>query len=309
MLGRFANLTTVIMARSRRSSSPFQLLNFARLLWRYPWLSGVMLALLGGWYGYEVVVARPAMAWMGLPQATEIQPAYWTHVLRNNGFMVGYSELRGNPLWVIYHLTPVPTSAPHFKRPPRFEGDWRSLAHVTHDDYDRSGFDRGHMAPNYAISRLYGRAGQLDTFKMTNITPQRPNLNRKVWQRLEEVEIDDFAPHYKNLWVITGPLFDNHITRLSSDWQVEIPDACFKIYVAPAEDGRKEPLMLAFIIPQTVHGDERLDSFVTTVDHVEELSGFDFFSELPDGLENRLESQVDSAPWHLTEVAAKPARY
>jgi endonuclease G len=297
------------MARSRRKSAPVQLWSFVRLLWRYPWLGLGLLALLGSWYGYEVVVARPAMAWMGLPQATAMQPAYWSHVLRNDGFMVGYSELRGNPLWVIYHLMPPAPDAPHFRRPEHFAPDWRSLAHISQDDYNRSGFDRGHMAPNYAISRLYGRSGQLDTFLMTNITPQRPNLNRKVWQRLEEVESDEFVPRFKSLWVITGPIFDNHIERLSSSLQVEIPDACFKIYAVPAGAGRAEPLLLAFIVPQQVRGDERLDSFVTSVDRVEELSGFDFFSELPDGMENRLEAQVETAPWHLAEVAARPGRY
>lgn len=297
------------MARAKPRLSRFQFIAIVRLLLRYPWLTLAAIALCAGWYGYEVVRARPAMAWMGLPQAMPVQPAYWTHVLRNDGFMVGYSELRGNPLWVIYHLTPIAADAPRLKRPQRFDNDWRSLARIGHDDYSGSGFDRGHLAPNYAISRLYGHSGQLDTFRMTNITPQRPDLNRKVWQRLEEVEADSFAPRFGSVWVTTGPIFDHDVARLKSSAQVEIPDACYKIYAVPAEVNGGRPLLLALLMPQGVQGNERLDSFVTTVDQVEALTGFDFFSELPDELEESLESRSEASAWHLAEVAARPGRY
>jgi len=92
-------------------------------------------------------------------------------VFRNEGFMVGYSEWRGNPLWVTYHLRPI-SKMKKLKRPSRFKTDWRSFRRVSHNDYLKSGYDRGHMAPNYAISNVYGREGQLDTFVMSNITPQ-----------------------------------------------------------------------------------------------------------------------------------------
>lgn len=293
------------MARSKRTALRTRLLRDRRLWW------AVLPALLlgGCWYGYEVMVARPAMAWMGLPQATQVQPAYWTRVLRNEGFMVGYSELRANPLWVTYHLTPIAEEAPRLKRRERFESDWRSVAQIASADYTNSGYGRGHMAPNYAISRLYGAAAQRDTFLMTNVTPQRANLNRRVWQRLEELEVDTYAPQFQSLWVITGPLFDDKVERLTSSWQVEIPDSCYKILAVPAEANQGKPLLLAFIIPQTVEGSEPLAQFVTTVDRIEELSGFDLFSELPDDEEEQLESTIDTAPWRLETLGARKGRY
>lgn len=263
-----------------------------RLPWRYPWLSAVLIVPLLGWYAYEVWVARPAMVWMGLPSATQVQPAYWTHVLRNEGFMVGYSELRGNPLWVSYRLTTLTGKSSRHKRPGRFETDWRSLARIGHDDYSRSGYTRGHLAPSHTMAQHYGREGQLDTFLMTNIAPQRAELNNKVWQRIEKWEADDAVPRYGTLWVITGPLFDNNIERLATSLQVEIPDAFYRIVAVPADANNDTPLLYAFIVPQNVNGSEGIEAFMTSVDRVEELSGFDFFSELPDELEQQLESDI-----------------
>jgi len=62
------------------------------------------------------------------------------------------------------------------------------------------------MAPNYAISTLYGKSSQLDSFLMTNITPQKPNLNRKIWQRLEEIEIKYFTKLSDEIYVYTGTI-------------------------------------------------------------------------------------------------------
>lgn len=262
----------------------------------------------GGWYAYEIKLARPAMSFQGVPESKDWrQPMCWFRVFRNEAFMLGYSDLRGNPLWVVYKLAPVAEDAAYHKRPSRFSEDWRTLNRVSHEDYLKSGYDRGHMAPNYAISRLYGKRAQLDTFLMSNITPQRPKLNQKLWQRLEQAEIDYFTHLSKEVWVFTGPVFDEDTTRLKNAWNVEIPDAFYKIYALPNDDGA--PKVLAFLMPQKVRGNEPLDRFVTTVDHIEELTGLDFFAALDDAIENRLEESVNKNGWNLKKVARLPGRY
>ncbi len=291
---------------ARKPVSPVSLL---ALLRRRPALLLLFALAFGGWYANEVLYERPAHAFQGLPLAQQWQPATWTRVLRNDAFMLGYSDLRGNPLWVTYELHAIPADAAHHARPKGFERDWRALNAVGPEDYTDSGYDRGHMAPNYAISRLYGRAAQRQTFLMTNITPQRPNLNRKVWQRLEEVEADVFAPRFKDVWVITGPVFDRNPQRLPRSLLVEIPDACYKIFAAPGAGPGGEPLLLAFIIPQDVKGDEPLDRFVTSVDEVEARTGLDFFPALNDAAERRAEAEVNPPAWQLQQVARLPARY
>ncbi len=269
--------------------------NLFRLFIRYPRLLIAAAALGGLLYAYEVIVARPAMVYMGVPSARDGGYATWTRIFRNEGYMTGYSDLRGNPLWVVYRLKTIPKNAPRHKRPGGFYADWRSITHISSSDYTRSGYDRGHMAPNYAISRLYGKGAQQETFLMTNIVPQKPDLNQRVWQKLEEREASRYARRFRELWVYTGPLFDREITRLKSAWRVEVPDAFYKVYAGIDHGGH--PHLLAFIIPQDVRGNEKPERFLTTVDRVEALSGFDFFHELDDLLEERLESEVRYAAW------------
>lgn len=273
----------------------FSISRAAGVLLRYPRLLILAAAVSGLLYAYEVIIARPAMVYMGIPVSLDNSPLHWTRILRNDAYMSGYSELRGNPLWVVYRLTPLPKNSGRHKRPRHFSPDWRSITHIASSDYTRSGYDRGHMAPNHAISRLYGKAAQEETFLMTNITPQKPSLNQKVWQRLEERESTRYLKHFRELWVYTGPVFDSKVSRLKSAWRIEIPDAFYKIYAGI--DVRGRPHLLAYLIPQDVRGDEKLEQFMTTVDTIEKRVGFDFFHELEDRLEILLESKLSGGEW------------
>ncbi len=281
-----------------------------RFIQAYPRVIMPILTLLLCGYGYEMLVARPALMYQGEPKAiSALNTNSWFRVLRNNGFIVGYSDLRGNPLWVEYALTPVTDNAPHLKRPSRFQTDWRGLNRVSHDDYTKSGFDRGHNAPNHAMSTLYGKYGQADSFLMTNISPQRPKLNQQIWQRLEEAELSFFAKNFGKVWVITGPIFGNNSERISSSlWHIDIPKAFYKIYITEESDS-KPAFALAFIIPQTVTGKEPLSQFVTTIDTVEAQTGLDFLSDFDDKTENHLEGTIETVPWNLNAINKIPSRY
>lgn len=271
----------------------------------------ILIPLVGGiWYGYEVFVARPAMAYMGVPKvnATPPQTGIMTgvsHILRNQAYMLEYSESLENPLWVTYKVTKAKYRSG--KRPSGFSSDWRSYQQVKHTDYTRSGYDRGHMAPNYVIASRYGRSAQLETFLMTNISPQKPKLNQKSWQRLEEVIANDFSKQNGDFWVTTGPIFNANPKHLKNS-NVKIPNAFYKILIKPSTP-QTPAKALAFIFPQNAKPTASLMTFVTTIDEVERLTGIDFFADLDDDFEERLESSKTPQAWHLKEVANRPSRY
>ncbi|MGR9115110.1 MAG: DNA/RNA non-specific endonuclease [Gammaproteobacteria bacterium] len=296
------------MATKQFKNSVTLLVWLTKLCFKDPLIAVAALALGGCWYTYEQKVARPVMAYQGVPAIQNWQqPKHWFRILRNPAFMVGYSDLRGNPLWVVYKIKAIDANASHYKRPRNFTRDWRTLNPVNHGDFRNSGYDRGHLAPNYAISRLYGRQAQYDTFLMSNISPQKPRLNQKLWQRLEQAEIDYFTRLGQEIWVVTGPIFQGSTERLQTAWNIEIPDAFYKIYALPGPS--KAPKLLAFLIPQNVKGNEPFSRYLTTVDRIEQLTGLDFFPDLADPLENRLEATIDPGPWKLNKVAHLSARY
>jgi endonuclease G len=244
--------------------------------------------------------------WQGVPTWEALSFTSFHRVLRNDGFLVGWSDVRVNPLWVSYQVAAVDDT--RIGSRPDFRPDWRTLWPVGTDSYSGSGYDRGHLAPNYAIAAVHGRSAQLDTFYMSNMTPQRPNLNRQLWQRLEEAVMDHFAPRFDRLQIITGPIFperfmDNVFNRVGL---VEVPEAFYKIIVAPHDEA---PLALAFIMPQDVRGNEPLDDYLVSIDDIEARTGLDFFHELNDNVESVLESEIRTGGWALEEVAKKPGRY
>jgi endonuclease G len=271
----------------------------------------ILIPLIGGlWYGYEFTVARPAMTYMGVPQVNASKPVSGvntgiSHILRNQAYMLEYSEDLENPLWVTYKVTEA-----HFKsgkRPSRFSKDWRSYKQVKHEDYTGSGYDRGHMAPNYVIASRYGKLAQKETFLMTNVTPQKPRLNQKSWQRLEEVIANDFSEWNGDFWVVTGPIFDKNPKSLKNS-SVKIPKAFYKILIKPSSPERPAKA-LAFIFPQNAKPRASLMNFVTTIDDVEKQTGIDFFSDLEDEFEDKLEASKTPEAWRLKEVANRPSRY
>ena len=140
---------------------------------------------------------------------------------------------------------------------------------------------------------------------MSNVVPQKPRLNQKAWQRLEEAVIDHFAPRFGELWVTTGPIFDADVETLDSG--VEVPDAFYKIVLIRDRDER--PKVLAFRMSQAVRGSEALSRFLVSVDALEAETGLDFFRELPDDIESAIEVGVDRQGWDLESVDRLPSRY
>ena len=236
----------------------------------------------------------------GLPRAESFWTRLTTHTLQNPGFVVGYSEWRRDPLWVAFRATPIHEQGP-VTRPDHFSVDERTLARVSSEDFRGSPYDRGHLAPNYLISRLYGSDAQQATFLMSNIAPQTRRLNQLLWQRIEEAEADVVAPRIGELWVITGPIFGTHMPL---DSGVEVPEAFYRIWF-----DAHAATALAFIVPQEVCGDEPLTNYLATVDEVEHRTGLDFFSTLDAAEQERIESSAADVHWNVESFSHSPPRY
>ncbi len=225
--------------------------------------------------------SRELRIYGGLPNA-----AGYGHpviVLTNIGYLSGYCEARRNPAWVSFSISSI-TRGPSGKRLSKFLTDTRTMIGVTHQDYSNSGYDRGHMAPNYAIATRYGHEAQRETFLMSNITPQAPDLNRIWWRVLEEKEANDFAVRLERVWVVTGPVFAGEVKKLPSG--VDVPTAFYRI-ILDEENG--QPRVLSFIAPQTATGQEPLSQFLTNVREIEQLTGLDFYPDLPRQVQDKFE--------------------
>lgn len=102
---------------------------------------------------------------------------------------------------------------------------------------------------------------------------------------------ETYANSLKEVWVITGPIYDADVQKLEAG--NEIPDAFFKIVL---DVKRKTVRALAWIIPQSA-STEAPKEFLVSVDEVERQAGLDFHSWLDDNAESEFESVVPVAGW------------
>ena len=213
-------------------------------------------------------------------------------ILKNRGYVVGYSDAHGNPAWVAYRvadLENIPATPP---RPEKFEVDRRTTARVSPDAYTNSGYDRGHLAPNYAIAIHYGADAQAETFLMSNITPQLHALNAGLWKELEMKIATSYPARYAEVWAIVGPVFGANPPRLPGG--VLVPEAFFAILVDEHEGKLRT---FALLIPQDAAPSNDVARFLTTIDEIERRTQLDFLPELDDVSENEIERVRAARVW------------
>jgi endonuclease G len=213
-------------------------------------------------------------------------------VLTNRGYVAGYSDALGNPLWVAYRvedLAKLPRPAP---RPEKFEVDRRTAARVAPEAYAGSGYDRGHLAPNYAIATRFGAAAQRETFLMSNITPQRHALNAGLWRELEMKIATSYPARYGEVWVLTGPIFGAQPRTLRGG--VAVPDAFFLIVV---DENEGKLRTLAFVVPQDAPAGDDPRQYLTSIEEIQRRTGLDVLSELDDASEKQIELHRATRVW------------
>ena len=160
-------------------------------------------------------------------------------------------------------------------------------------DYRRSGYTRGHMAP--AADMRWSQQAMDACFLLTNMSPQDNSLNSGAWGRLEE-RSRAWAARDSAITIICGPVLTDRLTRTIGKSRIPVPERYFKVIIAPFAN---PPRGIGFIMPNAkVEGG--MAAAATTIDEIEAITGFDFFSTLPDHIENTIEAQSNLPQWNNT---------
>jgi endonuclease G, mitochondrial len=246
------------------------------------------------YYGDQFVASEfkggKELIYGGIPDSSKLGSK--VRLLENTGYAAEYSDALKNPLWVAYRLFDQKNLRKPGERPSGFDTDTRTFAKVRSDDYTGSGYDRGHLAPNYGIALCYGREAQEETFLMSNIIPQKHELNAGPWKELEMRAAVNYPARYQEIWVIAGPVFGSK--PMTTKGGVPIPEHCYKIMLD--ETGGKLRVQ-AFLMPQDIPAGAEPKRFLTSIDAIEKLTSLDFLAALDDATEDRLESRVAGSVW------------
>ena len=163
---------------------------------------------------------------------------------------------------------------------------------ATLNDYKKSGYDRGHMAP--AADFRWSFDAMNDTFYLSNMCPQTHAFNAGIWSDLEEA-VRSIAYEDECIYVVTGPVLTDGPYETIGENKVAVPKYVYKVildYTAPTIKA------IGFIMPHE-NSKEPLSYFAVTVDEVEDITCLDFFPLLPDDEEEKLESSLDTTLWAL----------
>jgi endonuclease G len=213
--------------------------------------------------------------------------------LVNRGYSVGFDDALPSPRWSSYRVFPYKDV--HLERPSSFKSDARTASRVTTSEYVRSGYDRGHLAPNYAISVCYGEESQKETFLLSNIVPQLHALNAGLWKDMEQRIMKRYVARYGTVWVQVGPVFT--ATPEKKVGRIPVPSS-FWMVISEYEESAHGIRAIAYLVPhEEKWRDAELTRYVVSIRRIEELTGLDFFPKLPKATQDRLESTPAPRAW------------
>ncbi|MFD2891939.1 DNA/RNA non-specific endonuclease [Flavobacterium chuncheonense] len=202
------------------------------------------------------------------------------NVYHHDAFAFSYAEEYEQSEWVAYYLDSNDMSSVDFERPYFNQdpivitksADWRN--------FKKSGYNKGHLCP--AADRKSSYELYEQTFFTSNVSPQLYDFNAGIWNRMEQ-KVRYWAKRYDGVYVLTGGVLSDNLKTIGKE-KVAVPNYFYKIVLT--KDRSK---MIGFLVPHQKTS-KAIYEFVVSVDTIEQMTGIDFFPNLEDALETKLES-------------------
>ncbi len=206
-----------------------------------------------------------------------------------------YNRDNGRPNWTSWHLdsTWIGSTARQddFRPDSTLPSSWY---HVTATDYSGSGYDRGHMCPSG--DRTNTVANNSATFLMTNMIPQAPTNNQQTWANLENYS-RTLATSGNELYIVSG---GTGTSGFIANGHVAVPTYTWKVIMVLPNGSNDvsrvttSTRLIAVFIPNNNSVVSDWKQYRVSVDYVEQMTGYDFFSNVPQSTQSTIESTIDT---------------
>lgn len=214
------------------------------------------------------------------------------NIKAKDDYVLSYNRRLRIANWVCEHLT-ASTGTVYNEDVDRRRCDFvvdpsiHPLFSTTNEDYWGSGYDRGHLAA--AANHRSSQNSMCATFFLSNMSPQiGSGFNHDAWEHLEKY-CRHLVRSYKNVYVVTGPLFlpkieaDNQLYvkyKLIGKNRIAVPTHYFKVILGETTDNQLE--MQSYILPnQPINDKTPMHMFQVPVDTIEKASGLILFDKVP----------------------------
>jgi len=217
------------------------------------------------------------------------------YLMEKPQYSMSYSRDNGGPNWVSWHLDSswlgTTPRQDDFRADTTLPAGWYQ---VQATDFSGSGFDRGHMCPS--ADRTITVAANSATFLMTNMIPQLPANNQGVWANLESYS-RSLVSQGNELYIISGGqglqffIANGHVAVPAQTWKVIIVLPVGTNDVSRVTTATRT---IAVVMPNSGSIGTDWRAYRVSVDQVEALTGFDFFSNVSSGIQAVIEGRIDN---------------
>lgn len=207
----------------------------------------------------------------------------------HSGYSFEYSREYKQSKWVAYQLIgeqvqhKVLSEIQFYDDPKLPEGSLNS------DDFYQRVYPPGHLKPSGDARN--DKLEMHDSYYYANVCPMQPTFDQETWRILENM-VRGWSLIFDTIYVVSGPAFKKKPDTIGIH-KIPVPDYFYKVLLV--QNGI-DMQMIGFVLPNI---DVRYDYIKNpvSVDSVERLTGIDFFYQLPDYLEQDLETQVNPSFW------------
>ena len=217
------------------------------------------------------------------------------YLMVNNAYALSYNNSRGAANWVAWRIAAndfgTAERQDNFRPDPNLP---KTFTRITPTDYTGSGFDKGHLCPS--ADRSSSPEANSQTFYMTNMIPQTPDLNRNVWNDFETYSRDLVKKGKVDLYVVAGCYGEKGKLKK----KIVIPTNCWKVVVAVPQGAdfsviNENTHVTAIDMPNTTFP-AKTDwrKYRTTVRAIEQKTNLNLLSNLAPVLQETLENRVDN---------------
>ncbi|CAN5781371.1 hypothetical protein BH24ACI1_BH24ACI1_29030 [soil metagenome] len=217
------------------------------------------------------------------------------YLMVNKAYALSYNNTKGTANWVAWRISEndfgVAERQNNFRPDPNLP---KTFTRITPTDYTGSGFDKGHLCPS--ADRSSSPEANSQTFYMTNMIPQTPDLNRNVWNDFETYSRDLVKKGKIDLYVIAGCYGEKGKLKK----KITVPTNCWKVAVAVPQGAdfsviNENTHVIAVDMPNAPNlGKTDWRKFRTTVRAIEQRTNLNLLSNLPQNLQDALETRLDN---------------